>query len=655
MPQTGSESAEAHKPIVHGGHRYGVLSVAFSPDGNAVASGSRDQTVRIWDAHSKSLIRDPLEGHTDEVNSVSYSPRGDVIASGSDDHTIRLWNAKSGQQLGKPLKCTKERIWSTDFSPTGNLLACACSGSIGLWHIQHRNSGYNRFSRDCGTAYSVSFSPEGTHIASGWGDRAVRIMDLEWGLSFAQTLTGHEGWVRSVSFSPDGSQIVSGSEDTTLRFWDIRIGGMVSSPYEGHKDTVRSVVFSPDGNYVASASADRKVCVWDTRTGSLLAKPFKEHRSTVSSISFSPCGNRIASGSSDRKVIIWDLSSLDTDWETSSQAEEEQEEEQEEASTLVGGDEISLSSIGQHMSIQEIFDIICRHGCIDFSPYMDTAQDTAVLMSGGGFGDIWKGELHNGSQVAIKAWRASLIEQCDYKTLKRATREIYYWSKMKHENIHELLGVIIFMGHSFGMVSEWMENGNLHEYLRKESSADSYQLSTQIASGLAYIHSNDLVHGDLKALNVLISSDGTAKLTDFGLSTMAESSIGFSATTTAQAGSIRWVAPELLLEGASRSKMSDVYALGMTILEAFTGAVPYYPECSRDFQVLLAVQQGVLPTRPVSQLPNDSKGDQMWSLLETCWDREPDARPSAIEVAERVGLNLIDNIWERQILIEHYH
>ncbi|ELU40226.1 Vegetative incompatibility protein [Rhizoctonia solani AG-1 IA] len=614
---------------VAGGHRYGVLLVAFSPDGNSVASGSRDQTVRIWDAHSKSLIGDPTEGHTDEVNSVSYSPHGDIIASGSDDNTIRLWNAKSGKQLGKPLKCTKERVWSTDFSPTGNLLACACDSSIGLWHIQHRNSGYNRFSRDCGIAYSVAFSPEGTHIASGWGDRAVRLMDLEWGLSFAQTLTGHEGWVRSVSFSPDGSQIVSGSDDSTLRFWDIRIGGMVNSLYEGHKDTVRSVIFSPDGNYVASASADRKVCVWDIRTGSLLAEPFKGHKSTVYSISFSPCGNCIASGSSDRKVIIWDVSSMDIDWETNSQVEEGQDGEQAEASALFEGDDINSISIGQYMSIQEIFDIICRHGCIDFSPYMDTAQDTAVLMSGGGFGDIWKGQLHDGSKVAIKAWRASLIEQCDYKTLKRATREIYYWSKMKHENIHELLGVIVFMGHSFGMVSEWMENGNLHEYLRKEPSADSYQLSTQIASGLAYVHSNDM-------LNVLISSNGTAKLTDFGLSTMAESSIGFSATTTAQA-------PELLLKETARSKMSDVYALGM---EAFTGAVPYYPECSRDFQVLLAVQQGVLPTRPVSQLPNDSKGDQMWSLLETCWDREPDARPSAIEVAERVGLDLIDNIWD---------
>ncbi|CCO31792.1 Putative serine/threonine-protein kinase/receptor R818 [Rhizoctonia solani AG-1 IB] len=124
------------------------------------------------------------------------------------------------------------------------------------------------------------------------------------------------------------------------------------------------------------------------------------------------------------------------------------------------------------------------------------------------------------------------------------------------------------MGQSLGMVSAWMENGNLHEYLGKCPSANRYQLSLQVASGLAYIHSKDLVHGDIKALNVLVSFDGTAKLTDFGLSTMAGSSIGFSATSTAQAGSIRWVAPELLLEDSDKGKSSDVYALGMTILKA---------------------------------------------------------------------------------------
>ncbi|KAH7338712.1 kinase-like domain-containing protein [Rhizoctonia solani] len=280
-----------------------------------------------------------------------------------------------------------------------------------------------------------------------------------------------------------------------------------------------------------------------------------------------------------------------------------------------------------------MFELLACHGCPILVSQMDPMQDTAVLMSGGGFGDIWRGELLDGTRVAIKTWRASLIEQCDYKILKRATREIYHWSKMKHENIHELMGVIMFKGQSLGMVSEWMEHGNLHEYLRKNSNADRYRLVTQVASGLAYIHSLNMVHGDIKALNALVSVEGVAKVTDFGLSTMSESSLDFSATTAQQAGSIRWAAPELLLEETAKSAASDIYALGMTILEIFSGNVPY-PEYRRDYVIIQMVEQGVLPTRSTNEFEDNERGNAIWNLLVECWDRKLDARPLAKTMAE---------------------
>ncbi|CAE6455882.1 unnamed protein product [Rhizoctonia solani] len=207
---------------------------------------------------------------------------------------------------------------------------------------------------------------------------------------------------------------------------------------------------------------------------------------------------------------------------------------------------------------------------------------------------------------------------------------------MRHENVHELMGVIAFKGQSLGMVSEWMENGNLHEYLRKNPNADRLELSVQIASGLAYVHNCNMVHGDIKALNVLVSSDGVAKLTDFGLSTMFELSIASSAATTSQAGSVRWMAPELLLEESPKSKPSDVYALGMTILETFTGSLPYQ-ECRRDFIVRRLVEKGILPTRPTAQFKDSGRGNQIWSVLVSCWDKEPSSRPLARQVVERVS------------------
>ncbi|KAH7317482.1 kinase-like domain-containing protein [Rhizoctonia solani] len=189
--------------------------------------------------------------------------------------------------------------------------------------------------------------------------------------------------------------------------------------------------------------------------------------------------------------------------------------------------------------MQDIFNLLLGHGCVDLSPQININRITTFPIDGGGFGDVRRGELHDGTIVAIKTWRESLIEWCDYTILKRVTREIYNWSKMKHDNVHRLMGVFIFKEQSIGMVSEWMGNGNLEEYLRKNPNADRYYLSVQAASGLAYIHSQNVIHGDIKAINILVSLDRIVKLTDFGLSIMSESSVVFSVTTL-QATTIRW-------------------------------------------------------------------------------------------------------------------
>ncbi|CAE6487097.1 unnamed protein product [Rhizoctonia solani] len=266
---------------------------------------------------------------------------------------------------------------------------------------------------------------------------------------------------------------------------------------------------------------------------------------------------------------------------------------------------------------------------------MDARQDTAMIVSGGGFGDIWKGQLYSGANVAIKCWRTNALEQCDYKTLKRAARELYYWSRLDHPNIHRLQGVILFRDRYLGMVSEWMDNGSLHDYLRKSPNADRHQLCINIASGLEYMHSRSTIHGELKAANVLVTSDGVAKLCDFDFSIMSEvSTLVFSESSDSRTGSLRWMAPEILLEDVRRrTTQSDIYALGMTMLEIFTGEVPY-PECRADFAVIMKLQKGTLPARPLERIKDDEQGNIMWQLLLDCWNRDPDARPSSKKVVD---------------------
>jgi len=193
-----------------------VISVAFSPDGQTIASGSADNTVRLWDLQGQP-IGQPFQGHTSWVTSVAFSPDGQTIASGSWDNTVRLWDLQ-GQPIGQPFQ-------------------------------GHTNA-----------VFSVAFSPDGKTIASGSLDNTLRLWDLQ-GQPIGQPFQGHTASVLSVAFSPDGKTIASGSSDNTVRLWDLQ-GQPIGQLFQGHTNAVISVAFSPDGQTIASGSWDKTVRLW---------------------------------------------------------------------------------------------------------------------------------------------------------------------------------------------------------------------------------------------------------------------------------------------------------------------------------------------------------------------------------------------------------
>ncbi|KAG8768837.1 hypothetical protein FRC12_005332 [Ceratobasidium sp. 428] len=288
------------------GHTSEVNSVCYSPDGAYIASGSHDNTVRIWDARTGRPVGQPLTGHTSSVLSVAYSPDGACIASGSYDKTIRIWDAHTGKPVGQPLTGHTRWVQSVAYSPDGAYIAFGSSDrTIRIWDAHTGEPVCQPLTGHTGWVYSVAYSPDGACIASGSSDNTIRIWDARTGKPVGQPLTGHTNPVYSVAYSPDGAYIASGSLDETIRIWDARTGKPVGQPLTGHTDPVYSVAYSPDGAYIASGSADDTIRIWDARTGKPVGQPLTGHTRWVLSVAYSPDGAYIVSGSRDETIRIW--------------------------------------------------------------------------------------------------------------------------------------------------------------------------------------------------------------------------------------------------------------------------------------------------------------------------------------------------------------
>ncbi len=279
----------------------GVLTVAYSPDGRLLASGSFDGTARIWDSDSGMELH-ALRGHGREVASVVFSPDGKVLVSGSRDHTIRLWDAKSGEQL-QPRQGHEGPVNNLAVSLDGRLAAAACGdNTVRLWELATQRQ-LHVLRGHTGLVYGIAFSPDGRTVATGSADRTVHLWETATGREI-HLLRKQQGAIYSIAFTPVRNMLLWGEANGTLHFWDRTTGKELQQLPEIYSG--KSFQLSSDGKILATAARDA-VHLLDVKTG----KELRRFAGDWPHIGISPDGQTLALQRSRDKIRLWNTATGD--------------------------------------------------------------------------------------------------------------------------------------------------------------------------------------------------------------------------------------------------------------------------------------------------------------------------------------------------------
>eukprot|EP00002_Diphylleia_rotans_P037246 TRINITY_DN82_c0_g1_i1.p1 TRINITY_DN82_c0_g1~~TRINITY_DN82_c0_g1_i1.p1 ORF type:complete len:504 (-),score=89.12 TRINITY_DN82_c0_g1_i1:1349-2860(-) len=331
------------------GHADAILSVAFSPDGHNLATGSGDKTIRFWDVDTQT----PLftgKGHNGWVLFVAFSPNGKFLASGSMDNDIRIWDPKTGEQIGRPLKGHSKWVTALSWEPLHSNIECSRlvssskDGTAKIWDVVKGNCLLTLASHTLSVT-CVRWGGEGL-IYTGSQDRSIKVWAAENG-KLVRSLEGHAHWVNTLALSTDyvlrtgaysngrrefesaeeefecakkryqevrqlntskpiPERLVSGSDDFTMYLWDPANSKKPITRLTGHQQLVNQVSFSPDGRTFASASFDKAIKIWETATGKFLTT-LRGHVGAVYQVAWSADSRMLVSGSKDSTMKVWDM------------------------------------------------------------------------------------------------------------------------------------------------------------------------------------------------------------------------------------------------------------------------------------------------------------------------------------------------------------
>lgn len=279
------------------GHADSTETVAYSPDGKHMITGSMDGTVKLWDASSGEVIR-TYYGHGGAVESLAFRPDGKRFASGSSDRTLRVWDTETGLELTRHR--TGGAVAWLSFSADGEKVATFSSGAIKVWDAERQSDvltlNHGMMVKDC------EFSPSSRQLASCGTDGSIRIWDVATA-KLVRVLHGHESEVNSIAWHPRDQVLASTSYDQTIKFWDVETGRLMATLPVPRK-RVMKVAFSPGGGQLACSFDSNAVSIYETQSLELLSSLVSD--TAFSSLCWSADGRYLATGQIADITKIWD-------------------------------------------------------------------------------------------------------------------------------------------------------------------------------------------------------------------------------------------------------------------------------------------------------------------------------------------------------------
>jgi eukaryotic-like serine/threonine-protein kinase len=286
-----------------------VLGVAFSPDGELLASAGGDGTIKVWNSRTGELVRDLPAAHSDSVASVTFDPDGLYLASVGADKWVKVWDlATWKEEFRRPCNTVRKfgNACTVAFSPNGRRLAAGRDGTVMVWDWKKKDQAATTLDGHEKYAISVAFSPDGQRLASASTGRGVNLWDAQkW--QRLRTFAAHPHPVSALAFSPDGGGLAEASLGRRVNLWDTTTGELSRSLV--HDGNVLGVAYGPDGKRLATASEDKTVRVWDPVTGREMLG-LRGHTGSCECVAFSRDGCRLASASTDGTIRVWDATPL---------------------------------------------------------------------------------------------------------------------------------------------------------------------------------------------------------------------------------------------------------------------------------------------------------------------------------------------------------